>query len=120
MTTDPNQALQALLTAGAASSPYAPDSRYHGLPIAAADLPDGRVVACVARRFIPPPERFALLQEHEVHQGDRLDGLAARYLGDPLAFWRICDANAALRPDDLTATPGRRLRITLPDTLSGG
>jgi hypothetical protein len=117
---DPNQALQTLLTASANSSPFAPNSRYHGLAVAPYDMPDGRTVVYVLRRFIPPPERFALLMEHEVHQGDRLDVLAVRYLGDPEAFWRICDANVAIRPDDLTATPGRRLRITLPDTLPGG
>jgi hypothetical protein len=117
---DPNQALQALLNASATSSPFAPNSRYHGLPIADGELPDGRTVRYVQRRFIPPPEQFALIEEHEVQQSDRLDALAARYLGDPLAFWRICDANAALRPDDLTEAPGRRLRITLPDSLAGG
>ena len=35
-------------------------------------------------------------------QGDRLDNIAARYLGDPEQFWRICDANGAMRPDELT------------------
>jgi hypothetical protein len=118
--TDPNQALQALLTASATTSPFGPNSRYHGLPTATYVMPDGRTVVYVRRRFILPPERFALLQEHEVYQGDRLDVLAAHYLGDPQAFWRICDANVAIRPDELTETPGRRLRITLPGTLSGG
>jgi hypothetical protein len=119
-TTDPNQALQALLSSGANSSPFAPNSRYYGLPTAAFVLPGGRSVAYVLRRFIPPPQRYTLLQEHSVRQGDRLDNLAAQYLGDPEAFWRICDANAALRPDDLTETPGRWLRITLPVELSSG
>ena len=32
-----------------------------------------------------PPENFATLGEHRVEVGDRLDNLAARYLGDPLA-----------------------------------
>ena len=35
----------------------------------------------------------------------------AQYLGDPEQFWRICDANDAMRPDDLTAEVGRRLLI---------
>ena len=56
-----------------------------------------------------PPERFSLLVEHTVTGGDRLDNLAAHYFGDPELFWRICDANRALRPDDLTETAGRRL-----------
>jgi hypothetical protein len=68
---------------------------------------------------VPPPERFALLQEHVVTQGERLDNITARYLDDPEQFWRICDANRALRPDELTETVGRRLRITLPEGIPG-
>ena len=30
-----------------------------------------------------------------------MDLLAARYLGDHAGFWRICDANLALDPDEL-------------------
>ena len=65
-------------------------------------------------------ERFAAVQEHAVAEGDRLDNVAARYLGDPELFGRICDANRALRPDALLETIGRRLRITLPEGLPGG
>lgn len=71
------------------------------------------------RRFCPPPERFALLQEHLVAQQDRLDVVTGQYLGDPEQFWRICDANAAMRPDELTETIGRRIRITLPEGIPG-
>jgi hypothetical protein len=48
-----------------------------------------------------------------VAQGDRLDTITARYLGDPTQFWRICDANDTLRPDELEE-PGRTVRIALP------
>ena len=71
------------------------------------------------RRFLPQPESYSLLQEHVVSEGDRLDNLTARYLGDPEQFWRICDANRAMRPDELTETIGRRLRITLPEGIPG-
>jgi hypothetical protein len=54
-----------------------------------------------------------------VTQGERLDIIAATYLGDPEQFWRICDANNAMRPDELTETPGRQLRITLPEGIQG-
>jgi len=57
------------------------------------------------------------LQEHVVKQNERLDNITARYMGDPEQFWRICDANAAMRPDELTKTIGRRLRITLPEGI---
>jgi hypothetical protein len=50
-------------------------------------------------------------------QGERLDNITARYLGDPLQFWRVCDANGAMNPSELTAVIGRRLRITMPEGI---
>ena len=80
---------------------------------------DGKTIVYLRRRFVPPPERFALLSEHIVTEGERLDNIAAQYLGDPEQFWRICDANGAMRPEELTETVGRRLRITLPEGIPG-
>jgi hypothetical protein len=57
------------------------------------------------------------LQEHRVQQADRLDNIAARYLGDPEQFWRLCDANGVLRPEALIETIGNRIRITLPEGI---
>ncbi|AIR96868.1 LysM peptidoglycan-binding domain-containing protein [Streptomyces glaucescens] len=95
-----------------------PTSRYHPLPTATHTLPDGRTVTHLRRRLLPQPERLADLGEHVVTAGDRLDLIAARWYGDPEQSWRIADANRALRPDELTAVPGRRLRITLPAEAS--
>ena len=92
-------------------------SRYHGLGTAHTESPEGVRIVYLRRRFLPPLERFDLLQEHTVVEGDRLDRLAAQYLGDPEQFWRIADANAAMRPDELTETVGRKLRITLPEGI---
>lgn len=115
MTNDTNQTLQALLAAGQGQSmPFPPASRYYGLPTATLPLADGGTAIYVTRRFLPSPDRFALLRLYTVVQGDRLDNIAAKALGDPEQSWRLCDANAAMRPDDLTATVGRQLRITLP------
>jgi nucleoid-associated protein YgaU len=112
--------VQAFLQANALQTPiFPPSSRYHGIAAAQLTLPDGTTIAYVRRRFVPPPERFTLLVEHAVHAGDRLDNLAARYLGDPQQYWRICDANRAMRPDELIETIGRALRITLPEGVSG-
>src|SRR5262245_8420764 len=112
--------LQALLQAGALqTTAFPPNSRYHGVATATLAAADGKTVTYLRRRFVPPPERFAVLQEHTVTQGDRLDLLAMQYLGDPEQFWRLCDANAAIRPDELTETAGRRLRITLPEGIPG-
>jgi len=94
-------------------------SRYADLETATFTAADGTEVVYLRRRFVPSPDRFELLHEHSVEQGDRLDNLTALYLDDPEEFWRICDANGALRPDELTEVIGRRVRITLPDGVKG-
>lgn len=117
---DPHQALQQILQpVGLPLTLFPPTSRYHGIETATLETADGKKVIHLKRRLVPPPERFALIQEHVVVQGDRLDNIAARYVGDPEQFWRICDANNAMRPDGLTETIGRRLRITLPEGIPG-
>ncbi|HEV2862140.1 MAG TPA: hypothetical protein VGX48_14110 [Pyrinomonadaceae bacterium] len=94
-------------------------SRYYAIEIATRETADGKQVAYLRRRFVPAPERFELLAEHVVVEGERLDHLAARYVGDPEQFWRLCDSNGAIRPEELTETTGRRLRITLPEGIPG-
>ena len=92
-------------------------SRYHGIQTARHKMRDGRHVMYLRRRFVPSPERFESLTEHTVTEGDRLDNIAAQYLGAPDQFWRICDANHAFAPEELTERIGRRLRITLPEGI---
>ena len=112
--------LQAFLEAHSLQGPLFPStSRYHGLPAGVHATPDGRNLVYVSRRFVPPPERFALLQEHAVAEGDRLDNLAHRYIGNPEQYWRLCDGNGAMRPDELIEEIGRLLRITLPEGVPG-
>lgn len=112
--------LEAFKQANALVTPLFPStSRYHGLGARKVTRPDGTEVVYLARRFLPPPESFTLLHEHEVRAHDRLDNLAAGYLGDPLQYWRICDANRAVRPAELTEEAGTRLRITLPEGIPG-
>src|SRR5438045_1977490 len=94
-------------------------SRYFGIETTTVEARDGKTYAYLRRRFLPQPERFTALQEHTVVEGDRLDNLTARYLSDPLQFWRVCDANRAMRPEELTEETGRRLRITLPEGIPG-
>jgi hypothetical protein len=91
------------------------NSRYAATETAKHTLPDGREVAYLRRRLLPSPENFALLQEHFVVEGDRLDVLTAHYIGDPEQFWRICDANAVMHPDELASAIGNVIRITLPE-----
>ncbi len=98
---------------------FPPTSRYALTPTGTFERADGTPVAYLKRRFVPAPENFALLQWHLVLQHERLDNITARYLGDPEQFWRLCDANRALRPEELTDTIGRQLRITLPEGIPG-
>ena len=117
---DAHQALQAMLQpTGLQATLFPPTSRYHGIETAKLETVDGKTVIFIQRRFLPPPENFALLQEHVVTEGERLDNISSRYVGDPEQFWRICDANGAMRPGELTETPGRRLKITLPEGFPG-
>ena len=98
---------------------FPPTSRYHGIDTAAWEGVHGKPIVYLKRRFLPSPDRFSLLQEHVVADDERLDNITAMYLGDPEQFWRVADANNAMRPQALTEVPGRRLRITLPEGIPG-
>lgn len=99
---------------------FEPTSRYSSLPIktwptpAEGDPENPDAIRYVARRFIPPPESIAVLSEHRVAPGERLDHITARYFGDSAQFWRVADANAALRLEELTAEPGLTIIIPQP------
>lgn len=115
--------MQALFQfAGLQPSLFASNSRYFGTATSTLVAPDGTTIAYVQRRFIPQPGQLVQLQQYTLVQGDRLDVLAAKFLGDPQLFWRICDANGAMRPEDLTAPSqvGTILRICLPAGIPGG
>ena len=99
---------------------FPPNSRYHGTAVVRRRLADGVERAWLRQRFPPDPDTLATVEEHEVKAGERLDNIAADRLGDPEQFWRLCDANRALRPDELTEAPGRRLRVPLPEGMAGG
>ena len=90
-----------------------PTSRYYAIETATRDV-DGRTLVYLRRRFLPQPDRLVVIQEHVVALGDRLDNVTARYLDDPEQFWRVADANDAMNPVDLTAAPGRTLRVPVP------
>jgi hypothetical protein len=112
--------LQAFLEANAIKTPvFPPGSRYYGIGSTTLITADGRMAVYLKRRFVPQPERLALVQEHSVAEGDRLDNLAHQYLGDAEQYWRLCDANGAMNPAELTDTIGRKLRVTLPEGVPG-
>jgi hypothetical protein len=111
-----NDPVQMLIDAGAIpSTPFAPPSRYSGVALAVLQRrPDEPEVVYVRRRFIPEPSALTVAVRHMVSSGDRPDLLGAKYLRDPLLYWRIADANAVVDPNELTDTVGRRIVIALP------
>jgi hypothetical protein len=118
-----NYPLQAMMQLGVIPPVTFPtDSRYHGFSVQQYTAPNGQVVPYLARRIVPQPgaPNYATINQYLVRQGDRLDIIAAQYLGDPLMAWLICDANGAMRPHDLVATPGTVLAITTPQGIPGG
>jgi hypothetical protein len=118
VTTDP---VQLLIDAGAIpASPFGPNSRYAGVPIArwqASSADPG--VAYLRRRFLPRLSDIALAAEHIVRGGERIDNLAAHYFGDAELYWRIVDANAVSDPAMLTDTVGERIVIPQPPGAAG-
>ncbi len=113
--------LDALLqSASAAPRLYPPNSRYYGQPTLTFTGPDGTPIAYLSQRFVPQPDTLSLVRTHSVVQGDRIDNIASSAFNDPQLYWRICDANNAMRPSKLTQTIGTLLRLTLPQGVPGG
>lgn len=93
-------------------------SRYDGLPAASLAVEDGaggsREVSYLLPRTPQSPDQATVMAVHRVAAGDRLDLIAARYLGDPAAYWRICDVNLALDPDELVDSTAEGSLIVIP------
>ena len=83
-------------------------SRYENVKTDQTTDGTGRVVKYKRTHFIS--ETPAVFR-HTVVEGDRLDLIAYRYYKDPELFWRICDANVVMLPDELVAEVGRRILI---------
>lgn len=116
-------ALSALITSAAGTgAPTKPSSRYYGSAVERFVTPGGVEVMYLARRIVPQAAAYRSTQAYVVIEGDRLDNLAARFLGDPLLYWMICDANGAGDPDELTAgdQAGRQIAIPIPASSPAG
>jgi len=93
------------------------NSRYYNIKeatISKGKDEDTQIIIYKKRRFIPDSENMTMILEHTVTQGDRLDNITALYLGDPTQFWRLCDANPILDPEELTTDIGRRIKVAMP------
>ena len=93
---------------------FDPTSRYFTLEDATLTRENRGVIVYKKRRFIPDAEKMKTLHEMTVIAGDRLDNISDRIFGDPLQYWRICDANDVMHPLELTHEPGKVIRIPLP------
>ena len=80
---------------------FFPGSRYSTIATYQVTRPDGSLVQAVKS---PLPGSPLVLGFHRRLAGQRLDLIAAHYLNDATAFWRLCDANNAMVPDTLNAT----------------
>jgi len=117
-----NYPLQAMMMLGVVPQVTFPtDSRYYGSSVLQYTAPNGQAIPYLARRIVPQPgaPNYATINTYTVKSGDRLDLIAAKYLGDPLMAWLICDANGAVNPCDLEAA-GTQLNITTPQGVPGG
>src|SRR5262249_48876307 len=114
---DPVQAI--LAQTSLKNTLFASNSRYFGIDTAVLECPGRAPVVYLRRRFPPPVSSLQAVQEHTVVAGERLDHIAAQFLGDPTLFWRLCDANNAMRPEELTETVGRKIRVALPEGVTG-
>jgi hypothetical protein len=113
-----NSALEAIVKSAAGTGvPTQPSSRYYGAAVDMFQREDGTMVAYIHRRIVPQPDIYPTLQDYVVVEGDRLDNLANTFLGDPLLFWMICDANGATDPDELTAQVGKTIKIPVASAI---
>jgi hypothetical protein len=120
---DGGKAVLAAILAGATGGTQAGmtsgDSRHATVGTATVELPvdtDGTTQTFVylRRRFLPDPAQFATLRLYTAQEGERLDQIAAKELNDPLAFWKLCDANRIMSPLRWPGRSGTRLRVPLP------
>jgi hypothetical protein len=92
-----------------------PGSRYQDTPTARHVTASGHTIVYLRRRFVPPADALTPVARAVFTEGDRLDLVSARTIGDPLQYWRICDANETMNPAELEAEPGRVLWISAED-----
>ena len=86
-------------------------SRYEKCKDAKIQTEDERTITYKKRRFLPSAEKMQIQYMVNVVAKDRLDNISAKTISDPEQFWRICDANNAMNPEELVSTPGRILKI---------
>jgi hypothetical protein len=79
---------------------FSANSRYASASTYTAPTSSGATVTAVR---LPIRARPVARGFHKRSDTQRPDLIAAHYLGDATAFWRLCDASDALAPDALAA-----------------
>jgi DNA polymerase elongation subunit (family B) len=97
---------------------FDPNSRYYALETAEYTSTNGRKIAYKRRRFLPQGETLPLSSEIAVTRDERLDLITAKLFGEAEQFWQICDANNAMKPEDLLLESVQVLRIPIPQPPS--
>jgi len=83
-------------------------SRYAAVPENTLMDANGRLRTYKTTRFIAPsPAQVG----HILSDGQRVEHVAYFYYRDPERFWRICDANQVMDPEELNHAPGRKIGI---------
>jgi len=90
--------------------PVPQSSRFAGLPVLEVTAPDGSRRHVIGLRLRTTGEAGA--ETHRVRQGDAIDLIARRRLGDEQLWWRVLDVNPLRYPLELT--PGEQIRLPDP------
>ena len=90
--------------------PVPQGSRFAGLPVLEVTAPDGTRCHVIGLRLTAVAAVSE--QTHRVLQGEQVDAIARRRLGDEQLWWRLLDANPLRYPLELT--PGEHLRLPEP------
>ena len=98
-----DQALASLITSAAGTGATAnPNSRYYGAQIESTTLADETPVNYLARRIIPQPDTYSSTQSYVIVEGDRLDNLAAKFLGAEYTTVNEAGESTALRATEVS------------------
>jgi hypothetical protein len=91
---------------------FANGSRYQKMSTYETTDAQGRAVKAVV---LPLPTQPRVAAEHVLRERQRLDLLAAQFLEDATAFWRLCDVNNGMHPDELRVI-GKRILIPVRES----
>lgn len=85
-------------------------SRYVTSPVVAVYMPNTNTTTISVFRSPSSLTKGRSVKYYQWREGDRIDQLASRVLGDPELWWRIMDVNPDIY-DPYDLTPGDLLRI---------